>query len=60
MGLFQYLAPSLTFLLAVLVYREPFSAIQAGTFAFIWIALGIYTADALRPRVRPSAAAAAR
>jgi len=59
LGLFQYLAPSLTFLLAVGVYREPFSALQGGAFACIWIALGIYTADALRPRATRSARNAA-
>ncbi len=59
LGLFQYLAPSLTFLLAVLVYREPFSAIQGVAFAIIWIALGIYSADALRPRATPAPRAAA-
>jgi EamA domain-containing membrane protein RarD len=28
------------------VYREPFSATHVLTFAFIWAALGIYSADA--------------
>jgi chloramphenicol-sensitive protein RarD len=61
LGLVQYLAPSLTFLLAVAVYREPFSAVQGGAFALIWVALAVYTVDALRgPGVRrqPGGAAA--
>jgi chloramphenicol-sensitive protein RarD len=46
-GLLQYLAPTLQFTLAVVVYREPFGATQAVTFAFIWSGLAIYTADAI-------------
>jgi chloramphenicol-sensitive protein RarD len=48
-GLLQYLAPSCTFLLAVLVYGEPFTPIQAVSFALIWSALALYTYD-LRKR----------
>ncbi|MCP5419739.1 MAG: EamA family transporter RarD [Gammaproteobacteria bacterium] len=45
-GLLQYLTPTLQFLLAVALYHEPFSATHLVTFSFIWIALGIYSADA--------------
>jgi chloramphenicol-sensitive protein RarD len=44
-GLLQYIAPSCTFLLAVFVYREPFTGNQLLTFVLIWTALGIYTFD---------------
>jgi chloramphenicol-sensitive protein RarD len=54
-GLIQYLSPSLQFLLAVLVYREPFTLAHAATFACIWAALAIFTWD-LRRRLRPSGA----
>lgn len=47
-GLLQYLAPTLQFLLAVLVYGEPFDRSRAAAFVLIWIALGIYTVDARR------------
>ena len=47
MGILQYLAPTLQFLLAVLAYREPFGAAQAVTFVFIWAGLAIYTVDAI-------------
>jgi len=47
-GFLQYLAPSCTFLLGVFVYREPFDALHLGTFALIWAALAIYSADSLR------------
>ncbi len=52
LGLFQYIAPSLTFLLAVAVFREPFQASQGLTFVLIWTALAVYTADALSGRGR--------
>ncbi|MGZ7294662.1 hypothetical protein ACXWQW_09540, partial [Streptococcus pyogenes] len=35
LGFFQYIGPSLMFLLAVLMYGEPFSMDKAITFAFI-------------------------
>jgi chloramphenicol-sensitive protein RarD len=53
LGLFQYIAPSLTFLLAVAVFREPFEARQGLAFVLIWTALAVYTADALRTRAAP-------
>jgi chloramphenicol-sensitive protein RarD len=47
LGFFQYLAPSLTALLAVFVYGEAFSASRAVTFACIWIALVIFSVEGL-------------
>ena len=43
MGLMQYVAPSLIFLIAVFVFREPFSAWQLLAFCLIWSALAIYS-----------------
>jgi chloramphenicol-sensitive protein RarD len=51
LGLLQYLSPSLQFLLAVLVFREPFAATHAAAFACIWTALAVLTWE-LRRRVR--------
>ncbi len=48
LGFFQYLAPSLTLLLAVFVYGEPFRASQAITFGCIWAALIVFSLDGLR------------
>jgi chloramphenicol-sensitive protein RarD len=45
-GLLQYLAPTGHFLLAVLVYREPFTLSHLLAFVFIWSALVLYTAEA--------------
>ncbi|WP_437727116.1 EamA family transporter RarD [Sorangium sp. So ce861] len=51
LGFLQYLAPSGQFLLAVLVYGEPFTATQAVSFACIWAGLAVFSADAaLRAR----------
>ena len=42
-GIMQYLAPSITFLLAVFVYGEPFSLDHGITFACIWTALALFS-----------------
>lgn len=47
-GFIQYLAPSLTFLLAVFVFREPFDRVKLITFACIWLSLLIYTLEGVR------------
>jgi chloramphenicol-sensitive protein RarD len=47
LGVFQYLSPTLSFLLAVTVYGEPFTPVRAFAFACIWIAIGLYSADSL-------------
>jgi chloramphenicol-sensitive protein RarD len=52
LGFLQYLAPTLTFLLAVLVFGEPFGWGQVLTFAMIWAGLALYSLDALRIRRR--------
>lgn len=48
LGFFQYIGPSLMFLLAVLIYGESFTTDKAVTFAFIWGALVIFSFDGLR------------
>lgn len=48
LGLLQYVAPSMQFLIGLLVYHEPFSAAKLFSFMLIWAALAIFTADALR------------
>ncbi len=60
-GFLQYLAPSMHFALAVLVFAEPFDTAQLVTFACIWAALAIFTADSLRRhrRLRRQASTAA-
>ncbi|WP_070962683.1 EamA family transporter RarD [Vibrio sonorensis] len=48
LGFFQYIGPSLMFLLAVLVYGEAFTIDKAITFAFIWGALLVFSTDGIR------------
>jgi chloramphenicol-sensitive protein RarD len=47
-GLFQYIAPSISFVLAVALYDEPFTRSHAITFGCVWLALAIYSLDSLR------------
>lgn len=46
-GLLQYIGPTLQLMLAVLVYREPFSGPRVIGFVTIWMALAIYAVDGL-------------
>jgi chloramphenicol-sensitive protein RarD len=50
LGFFQYLAPSLSLLLGVFVYGEPFTPVHVVTFGCIWAALLLYSVTALRAR----------
>lgn len=51
LGFFQYIGPTVSFLLAVFVYDEAFGKERFITFALIWIALLIFSVDAyLRKR----------
>ena len=43
MGVLQYLAPTMVFLTAVLIFREPFGGVQQIAFPLIWAALVLYT-----------------
>jgi len=47
LGLLQYAAPSVQFILGVWVYHEEFNRARATSFAFIWAGLIVYTSDAL-------------
>lgn len=45
LGLLQYIAPSVQFLLGVFLYGEPFDSARFQAFAMIWAGLVVYTAD---------------
>lgn len=45
LGLLQYLAPSVQFLLGLFLYREPFDSARLQAFVLIWAGLAVYTAD---------------
>jgi chloramphenicol-sensitive protein RarD len=49
-GMLQFLAPTLQFLLAVGLYGERFSAAHAVAFGAIWVALALYASSLLRDR----------
>jgi chloramphenicol-sensitive protein RarD len=48
LGLLQYGTPSMTFALGVFLYHEPVTRLKLASFALIWTALALYTADNLR------------
>ncbi len=50
LGIIQYLAPSIQFLLGVLVYREPFDLPRLFGFGLIWAGLALFTWEGLLVR----------
>jgi len=57
-GFLQYMTPTFHFLLAVLLYHEPFGTAHLASFVLIWLALAVYMADATHSLRRPLAPAA--
>ena len=57
-GLLQYLAPTLQFALGVLVFHEEMTPVMWFGFWLVWLALIIFTSEALRHRSRQLRAAA--
>ncbi|MCB1518652.1 MAG: EamA family transporter RarD [Hyphomicrobiaceae bacterium] len=49
-GMIQYLAPSMQFLIAVFLFHEEINAVRLISFALIWMSLVVYTHDSLRQR----------
>jgi len=57
LGFFQYIAPSITFVLAVVVFGEPFERVRLLAFACVWVALLMFSLDSFRAsRADPTAA----
>jgi chloramphenicol-sensitive protein RarD len=57
-GVLQYIAPTLQFLIGVLVFAEELTAPKLFAFAMVWLALGVYTYDNVRTtRMRQPTAA---
>lgn len=48
LGFFQYIGPSIMFILAVFYYQEPLSNARIITFGFVWSALALFCWDSLR------------
>ena len=49
-GMLQFLAPTLQFLLAIFLFREPFGEAKAIAFACIWTAIALYVAGLVMER----------
>ncbi|MCW3172700.1 EamA family transporter RarD [Shewanella subflava] len=47
LGFFQYIGPSIMFILAVKLFNEPFDMEKGITFGFIWLALLVFVGDML-------------
>ena len=50
LGFFQYIAPSLSLVLALALFGEPFRTSEAIAFGCVWLALALYSVDSLRAR----------
>jgi chloramphenicol-sensitive protein RarD len=46
-GIMQYIAPTMIFLIAVFVFHEPFNTAKLVAFIFIWAALAVYSGSML-------------
>ncbi|MEO6432507.1 MAG: EamA family transporter RarD [Sphingomicrobium sp.] len=55
LGMLQFLAPTLQFLIAVFIYGEPFTPAHAIAFGAIWTALALYVTALLRKPRLPTA-----
>nr|WP_221379796.1 EamA family transporter RarD [Actinoplanes polyasparticus] len=51
-GILQYVAPILQLAVGLLIYHEPMPPARLAGFALVWVALIIFTFDALRRRAR--------
>ena len=58
-GLLQYIAPTLSFILAVTYFGEEMPAVRWFGFALVWVALVLITVDSWRARARVTDAKAA-
>ncbi|MCR6494989.1 EamA family transporter RarD [Thermomonas sp. S9] len=58
-GVMQYIAPTLQFLIGVLIFDEPFDRVRLLGFLCIWVALAVFMADGLRHTRRQRQAALA-
>ncbi|MEM5330027.1 EamA family transporter RarD [Paraburkholderia sp. JHI2823] len=51
LGIIQYVTPTLQLLTGVLIYGEPFGAVNAVGYGAIWAALGVYSLEGVRSLV---------
>jgi chloramphenicol-sensitive protein RarD len=58
-GILQFIAPSLQFIVGAVIYSEAVTMLRLGGFCLIWIGLIIFTADAWRRSKKPAVTAVA-
>jgi chloramphenicol-sensitive protein RarD len=54
-GMFQYLAPSIQFLLAITLFGEELNGLRLVSFALIWLSLVVFSYDSFKQRRRTPA-----
>lgn len=52
-GIFQYLAPSLSLLIAVFYFHEPFTKVQLMSFGCVWTAIVMFTIESIQFHRKP-------
>jgi len=52
-GILQYIAPTIQFLLGVFAFHEPFTGRQLTGFGLVWLGLVVFTLDSVRLRSSP-------
>jgi chloramphenicol-sensitive protein RarD len=57
LGILQYIAPTVQFLLGIFLYQEPFTVTRLVGFSIIWMALLIFTVEGLYERRKRIASA---
>ncbi len=57
-GILQYVAPIIQLAVGLLIYHEPMPPARLAGFALVWVALIVFTVDAVRRRGRPGGAPA--
>lgn len=53
-GIMQYIAPTIVFLIAVFIFHEPFGPVDAVAFGLIWAALALYSWSMFAGRKAPA------
>ena len=48
LGLIEYISPSITLIIGIFLFKEPFDLVQFIAFVIIWIGLAIFTAGEIR------------
>lgn len=52
-GMLQYIAPSIAFVLAIIVFGEHLNLTRVVSFALIWVSLAVFTLGSMQRRVPP-------